>query len=159
MEGLARMYFEDRALEAQFAQTFYVLFSLHDDGNFLIALDQMCDESLKLPDLLRIIQRAHPMISLKIFLNYIIFQFAKLTGPKNPDKIQFFLMEVVHITNDTTRKRLSNCQACHLLPIYGRWQGHVKVITRLVIPAEAGIQKRRKILDSHFRGNDGNSTG
>ena len=37
-------------------------------------------------------------------------------------------------------------------------QGHVKVITKLVIPAEAGIQKHRKILDSHFRGNDDNLT-
>ena len=47
-----------------------------------------------------------------------------------------------------------------LLPtdIVPRYQGHVKVITKLVIPAEAGIQKHRKILDSHFRGNDDNST-
>ena len=37
-------------------------------------------------------------------------------------------------------------------------QGHVKVITKLVIPAEAGIQKHQNILDSHFRGNDDNST-
>lgn len=55
IECFASMDLENGAFEPQCPQAAHILIPLHNDGDLTIDFDQLCDQKLKLPDLIGII--------------------------------------------------------------------------------------------------------